>query len=97
MKIENFGSKGRTMRSTSPSRAGNTLVQSLLVFPLCLTAVAMSAIPSAIALLGRDQPTRWHAMSSTVVGSGSSQLQSEDWVEAEPWDEGLCAQPEETY
>jgi hypothetical protein len=79
----------------SPSRPGNALVQSLLVFPLCLTVVAVSAIPSAVAMLGRDQPARGHVMSTSVNGSRSNQLPSEDGIAAEQYDEGFCANPDD--
>jgi hypothetical protein len=72
------------------TRQGIALAQSLIVFPFCLSVVAMSAMSPAFSALRRYQPAPGYAAFNTGPEPRSIELQAEDALWAESSDEGTC-------
>jgi hypothetical protein len=78
------------MGSELVSRPGKRLAAPLLIYPLCLTMVAMSAIPQAFSALKRDPELRGTVELKTWPESPSTDLGAAREPEAQSTDESLC-------
>jgi hypothetical protein len=75
------------------SRPGKALVQSLIVFPFCLSVVAMAAISPAFSALRRYQAVHGNAAYRSAPEVCAIEQQVEDGLMVQSSDDGPCASP----
>jgi hypothetical protein len=79
------------MGPNTRTRPGKALVQSLIVFPVCVSVVAMAAISPAFSALRRYNPVSGNAAYESAPEAYSIELQAEDGLTAQSFNDGPCA------